>query len=186
MKVKCQICQQYIEKENAYCVSSGKVNKYYCSKEEYDNYIAIKQNENKIWNTIVESYKYFIDYDGEAYGIARSLINDPKIKDIPKETIAEFMVEFKEKIKKTILSVVEKRGEFDTPWNKGRYINGILAKEIIEKKWKATHKKEISTPIKKNVDIEFYGGENERGPNRPNKRPNRRPLAQLEEEYNGD
>lgn len=44
-KVKCKVCGKESARDVAYKVNNGKVNSYYCNKEEYDNLIKKKKEK---------------------------------------------------------------------------------------------------------------------------------------------
>lgn len=51
-KVKCKICGKTSTNEQAYKVTKGKLNYYYCSKEEYDEVQAEKDNKQRCLDTV--------------------------------------------------------------------------------------------------------------------------------------
>ncbi|GCD11709.1 hypothetical protein [Clostridium tagluense] len=49
---KCKVCRADLKTDNAYKVSNGKINSYYCTKEEYDSNIKELQDQEKCFQTV--------------------------------------------------------------------------------------------------------------------------------------
>lgn len=60
MQVKCRVCGKKIEKQDAYAVITDKDRKYYCSKEELDDFEAKKKLKNDIYDIICDIFGYKI------------------------------------------------------------------------------------------------------------------------------
>lgn len=56
MNVKCQQCGKVIDRSNAYKVTVGKVNKYYCNEEEYNTIKAQKDLKDNTYEKIFECF----------------------------------------------------------------------------------------------------------------------------------
>lgn len=55
--VKCQICKTLVPIDKAYKVSTGKVNKYYCSEAEYNSLHEQRAYKNKCFDLCFEILK---------------------------------------------------------------------------------------------------------------------------------
>ena len=64
MQVTCQICKKKIEKDIAYKRVIGKVNKYYCSEQEWqeeeNKKKKIQEDKDKVYNLICDMFGYEI------------------------------------------------------------------------------------------------------------------------------
>lgn len=64
MQVTCQICRKKIEKDTAYKRAVGKINKYYCSEQEWqaeeDKKKKETEDKNKVYNLICDMFGYQI------------------------------------------------------------------------------------------------------------------------------
>lgn len=64
MQVTCQICKKKIEKDTAYKRVVGKVNKYYCSEQEWqaeeDRKKKYKEDKDKVYYLICDMFGYEI------------------------------------------------------------------------------------------------------------------------------
>lgn len=64
MQVTCQICKKKIEKNEAYKRVVGKVNKYYCSEQEWqaeeDKKKKVAEDKDKVYNLICDMFGYEI------------------------------------------------------------------------------------------------------------------------------
>ena len=64
MQVTCQICKKQIERDTAYKRVVGKVNKYYCSEQEWkaeeDKKKKVDEDRNKVYFLICDMFGYEI------------------------------------------------------------------------------------------------------------------------------
>jgi len=56
MKVKCQSCSKMIDRNTAYKVTMGKVNKYYCNENEYADIQSAKKIKDNTYEKIFECF----------------------------------------------------------------------------------------------------------------------------------
>lgn len=61
-KVKCQICKKELNSKEAYKVEYSSRNKYYCSKEEFDNEEKRKEANKLLINKVQELFNQEITY----------------------------------------------------------------------------------------------------------------------------
>lgn len=153
MQVKCQICGKSIDRSTAYKVVVGGVNKYFCSEEEFNADKARKDHAKEVLETIVECYQYCSGYGEPPYNVVRKELKE-NLKAVDVETIYQFVKENREKLKKTVDKKIERDGPFSQVYFILRYISGIIKREILEKKWKAT---QVAPVVQKtSIDLEFY------------------------------
>lgn len=173
MQVKCQICGKLINRDTAYKVTVGNVNKYFCSEQEYNTDKSCKDHIKEVVETIAECYQYCTGYGEPPYNVVKKELKD-NLKAISIETIYQFIKENREKLKKTVEKKIERDGPFAQVYFAFRYISGIIKREILEKKWKATQV--VPVIQKTGIDLEFYNSKP--NTNQPKKR---RALDDLED-----
>lgn len=61
MLVKCRTCGKKIERNDAYKVSKGKVNEYYCNEQEYLDKVHAKDLHDDVYNKIFDIFGYTIE-----------------------------------------------------------------------------------------------------------------------------
>lgn len=154
MQVKCQICGRKIDRETAYKVEINGLNKYFCSQEEYE--LKREENTKKKRNleVIAECYQYCTGYVEPPYNVIRKELRD-NLSKIDEDTIAAFVEENREKLKKTVEKKIERDGQFDRIYFAFRYISGIIKREILEKKWQASNLPKTQI-IRPSNDITVY------------------------------
>lgn len=137
MLVKCQICGKLIDRDVAYKIETNNTNKYFCSKQEYNEEKARKDKIKEIIGTIAECYQYCTGYGEPPYTIIRKELKE-NFKAIDIETIFQFVKENREKLKRTIDKKIARDGPFEQIYFAFRYISGIIKREILEKNWKGS------------------------------------------------
>lgn len=180
MQVKCQICGKPINRSTAYKVVVSGVNKYFCSEEEFNSDKARKDHAKKILETIAECYQYCTGYGEPPYNVVKKELKE-NLNAIDVEKIYQFVLENREKLKKTVEKKIERDGPFKQVYFAFRYISGIIKREILEKNWKA---KQVVPQQPATIglgDIDFY-----KNPETKHYPLKRRPLNELEDEADGD
>lgn len=141
-KCKCRICGKELTTDMAYKVTSGKVNKYFCSKEEYETELEVKEKEKKIrddaYYTIYEIFQYQVtnsvlfkelDIIAQIYGF---------------EKIYHYLLD-----NEAYLTSVMKK-EFVHEYAKIRYFAAILKNNLVDYKYEPP---KIEPPKEVTVDI---------------------------------
>ena len=91
-RCKCKICGTELDSKTAYKITVGKINKYFCSKEEYDAEAKRKQKEKEDKDKV---YKLICDILGEAEIISTALYKEWVVwnKVANNEKIAQYLEE---------------------------------------------------------------------------------------------
>jgi len=138
MLVKCKICKNKVDRNEAYkAVVKGK-NNYYCSIEEYVN-----------WNEVNESRMRVIDLSFEIVG---ETTNTSLMKDLANIAKVHGYVKIKNYMEDNYDHIIEslERINFETEYNKIRYFTAIIKNSIGDYKEK---QEEVEDVTVHNVDI---------------------------------
>ena len=137
MLVKCQTCGKLIDRNIAYKVEIGGANKYFCSKQEYDEEKARKDKTKEILEVITECYQYCTGYGEPPYSFVKKELKE-NLGAIDIGKIYQFVKENREKLKRTFVKKIVREGPFSQIYFAFRYISGIIKREILEKNWKGS------------------------------------------------
>lgn len=110
-------------------------------------------SENKPLKTIVESYEYCTG-EKVGYSLIVKELKD-KLAEIPQQTICDFLIENKIKLKKTFEKKIERDGYFKSTYFAVRYLSGIIKREI-EKGWSENPLSKTEALIKNAGDTRTY------------------------------
>lgn len=130
-RCKCRICGTQLDSKTAYKITVGKVNKYFCSEEEYNAEAKRKQKEKEDKDRV---YELICNILGEKEIINTALWAEKKIwnKAFSDEIIAKYLAENQE----YLTSAVSKLS--GTEFAKIRYVSAVLKNSLRDFKPKAT------------------------------------------------
>ncbi len=100
-RCKCKICGRELDSKTAYKITVGKINKYFCSKEEYDTEAKRKQKEKEDKDKV---YRLICDILGEKEIINTILFKEWQIwlKVADNEKIGNYLEENREHLTSVI------------------------------------------------------------------------------------
>ena len=145
MQVTCQICRNKIEKDTAYKKVVGKVNKYYCSEEEWQ---AEENKKKKAAEDKDRVYRLICDIMGE-----QDIINTALWKEKTewnKVFSDEFIAKYLQENKNYLTSAITRLDS--SQFAKIRYLSAILKNSLSDFKPKVT---EVEKP-KVAIDETIY------------------------------
>lgn len=157
MLVKCQSCGNKIEKNEAFKVTVGKVNKYYCNENEYSIIKEKKEIKDNIFNEIFKCFDRKITNSA----LFSEIIELEKIYGY--EKIYMYIVD-----NSSYISDIMASKDFVSEYAQIRYFAAILKNNLTN----YIIKKE---PIEKHIDIEILE-------TRFKQRKKKRTLSEIEEE----
>lgn len=143
LKVKCKICGELNEKDDAYKVVVGRVNTYYCSEEEYLESQKEKQLKKEIKNNV---YKIIEDIIGKTINTVLHKEVNIWLTVSDYNTIFEYLKENKTFIEK---QMGYKNFDNSTEYTKIRYFSAIVKNNLSDFKPKKAE-------VIKNVETEIY------------------------------
>lgn len=157
MVVKCQVCKTSLDREKAYKVTVGKVNKYYCNEDEYKNIQIKKELKDNIYKIIFNCF-------------GRKITNTILYKEITElenvyglEKIYNYVLENSEYIS----GVLSSKG-FSSEYAQIRYFTAILKNNLADFVFENDQLNKVIT-----VDVEINKFKTKR---------RRKPLVEFEEE----
>lgn len=126
-RCKCKICGAELDSKTAYKITVGKINKYFCSKEEYDAEANRKQKEKEDKDKV---YYLICDILGEKEVLNTALWKEKTIwnKAFSDEIIAKYLAEQKD----YLTSAVSKLS--GTEYARIRYVSAVLKNSLRD--WK--------------------------------------------------
>ena len=165
-RAKCRICGMELNTNIAYKITVGKINKYFCSKEEYDAEAKRKQKEKDDKDKV---YRLICDILGEKEVLNTALWKEKTIwnKAFSDEIIAKYLAEHKD----YLTSAVSKLS--GTEYAKIRYVSAVLKNSLRD--WKPKVENIGQPKVKVEIDETIY----ESSTHSLNKR---RSLADLEDD----
>lgn len=164
-RAKCRICGAQLDTTIAYKVVVKGVNKYFCSKEEYDEEETKKQQESDNRN---KTYRLICDIFNKEEIVNTALWKEYNewLKVSESSKIVEYLRENKERLSKVI-------GRLDSnEFARIRYLSAILKNNLSD--FKSKKVEEVRPKIE--IDITMY----DMSPSQTRKR--RRALSELEDE----
>lgn len=123
VKVTCQICKNKIERDTAYKRVVGKVNKYYCSAEEWQ---AEEDKKKRAAEDKDKVYRLICDILGEKEIINTALWAEKKIWN--KAFSDEFIAKYLQENQDYLTSAVSKLS--GTEYAKIRYVSAVLKNSL--------------------------------------------------------
>lgn len=141
MKVKCKICGRSIERDEAYKVIQNGKNLYYCSEQEYMNYINEQVKLKKQKDLMYKMVEYFI---GKTTNTALFKEINMWLSVADYDTICNYLRDNKVRISSAM------RKEFSSEYAKIRYFSAIVKNNIND------YKPLQNQVVKKAVDTEVY------------------------------
>jgi hypothetical protein len=122
-RCKCKICGTELNSKTAYKITVGKINKYFCSKEEYDAEANRKQKEKEDKDKV---YYLICDILGEKEVLNTALWKEKAIwnKAFSDEIISKYLAEQKD----YLTSAVSKLS--GTEYAKIRYVSAVLKNSL--------------------------------------------------------
>lgn len=165
-RAKCKICGAELDSKTAYKITVGKINRYFCSKEEYDAEVERKQKEKEDKDNV---YRLICDILNEKEVLNTALWKEKAIwnKAFSDEIIAKYLAENKD----YLISAVSKLS--GTEYAKIRYVSAVLKNSLRD--WKPKAEVVDKPKVKVEIDETIY----ESPTHSLNKR---RSLADLEDE----
>ena len=122
-RCKCKICGTQLDSKTAYKITVGKINKYFCSKEEYDAEAKRKQKEKDDKDKV---YYLICDILGEKEVLNTALWKEKTIWN--KAFSDEFIAKYLEENKSYLTSAVSKLD--GTEFAKIRYVSAVLKNSL--------------------------------------------------------
>lgn len=175
MKVKCQICGNEIEKQDAFAIKKDDKTFYYCSEKEY----LQKQKIIKQRVEIVGVYAYCIGVDdGSAFSLIQREFN-LNLKSLVIEKVYYFVIKNKAKLKRTIDAKQKELGKEFTIYNKIKYITAIIKNQLDKEDYSPPVSTDVSIQLEGDIDINIYEPKNKYISKR-------RALSELEDLYGED
>lgn len=122
-RCKCKICGTELDSKTAYKITVGKINRYFCSKEEYDAEAKRKEKEKEDKDKV---YRLICDILGEKEVLNTALWKEKAIwnKVFSDEIIAKYLAEQKD----YLTSAVSKLS--GTEYAKIRYVSAVLKNSL--------------------------------------------------------
>ena len=129
-RCKCKICGTQLDSKAAYKITIGKINRYYCSEEEYNAEAKRKQKEKEDKDKV---YKLICDILGEEEVLNTALWKEKAIwnKAFSDEIIAKYLQENQD----YLVSAVSKLN--GTEYARIRYVSAVLKNSLRDFKPKA-------------------------------------------------
>ena len=139
-RCKCKICGTELDSKTAYKITVGKINRYFCSKEEYDAEAKRKEKEKEDKDKV---YRLICDILGEKEVLNTALWKEKTIwnKAFSDEIIAKYLAENRD----YLTSAVSKLS--GTEYAKIRYVSAVLKNSLRD--WKP--KVEMVEKVKLNL-----------------------------------
>lgn len=122
-RAKCKICGRELNTKEAYKITVGKINRYFCSKEEYDAEAKRKEKEKEDKDKV---YRLICDILGEKEVLNTALWKEKALwnKAFSDEIIAKYLAEQKD----YLTSAVSKLS--GTEYAKIRYVSAVLKNSL--------------------------------------------------------
>lgn len=142
MEVICRGCGKKVDRSQAYKITQGKVNLYYCSEDEYKKILAEKEKAQEIKNNLQSIIDEIFGYPVVNTALYKEQSEWAKVK--PLETIVAYLSDNKHYISTTL-----ENKSFNSEYGKIRYFSAIVKNNV-------QSYTQPSPEIIKHADIEIY------------------------------